>query len=145
MKIIASQRTLNLVYATELTPQQWKGLAPLLPPPAARPRTVSLLIVIQAILYVWVTGCAWHLLPQDYSPYSTVYYYFRQWRDDGPWTSIHDPLLVQVRQTAGRHPSPRAGSLDSPSVPTAVMVQEAVGFDKKMDGRKRFTRVDTLG
>ena len=37
--------------------------------------------------------------------------------------------------------------LDSQSVPSAVMVEEAVGYDagKKIKGRKRFTLVDTLG
>ncbi len=36
---------------------------------------------------------------------------------------------------------------DSQSVPSAVMVDEAVGYDagKKIKGRKRFTLVDTLG
>jgi transposase len=51
---------MNLVYATELTSKQWKVLEPLLPPPTptGRPRSVSLMLVIQAILYVLVTGCA---------------------------------------------------------------------------------------
>lgn len=140
---------MNLVYATELTPKQWKVLAPLFPPPKStgRPRTVSLMVVMQAILYVLVTGCAWRLLPKEYPPYSTVYYYFRQWRDAGTWKQIHDALFEQVRRAAGRNPSPSAASLDSQSVPTSVMVHEAVGFDagKKIDGRKRFTLVDTLG
>jgi transposase len=140
---------MNLVYATELTPNQWKILEPLLPPPKStgRPRSVSLLLVIQAILYVLVTGCAWRLLPRDYPPYSTVYYYFRQWRDDATWKQIHDALFEQVRRASGRDPSPSAASLDSQSVPTSVMVHESVGFDsaKQIDGRKRFTLVDTLG
>lgn len=140
---------MTLVYATELTPNQWKILEPLLPlpKPTGRPRTVSLMLVFQAILYVLVTGCAWHLLPKDYPPYSTVYYYFRQWRDDGNWKRIHDALFEQVRHAAGRPPSPSAASLDSQSVPTAVMVHEAVGYDgaKQIKGRKRFTLVDTLG
>lgn len=140
---------MNLVYATELTPSQYQVLEALLPPekPTGRPRTVSLMQVIQAILYVLVTGCAWRLLPKEYPPYSTVYYYFRQWRDDGTWKRLHDALFAQVRQTAGRDISPSAASLDSQSVPTAVMVKESVGFDggKKINGRKRFTLVDTLG
>jgi transposase len=67
---------MNLVYATELTPKQWQVLEPLLPPAKStgRPRTVSLMLVMQGILYVLVTGCAWRLLPKEYPPYSTVYY-----------------------------------------------------------------------
>lgn len=140
---------MNLVYATELTHNQWQVLEPLLPAAKStgRPRSVSLMLVIQAILYVLVTGCAWRLLPKTYPPYSTVYYYFRQWRDDGNWKCIHDALFEQVRLAARRHPSPSAASLDSQSIPTAVMVHEAVGYDgaKQIKGRKRFTLVDTLG
>jgi transposase len=75
---------MTLVYATELTPKQWTILEPLLPPPkpTGRPRSVSLMLVMQGILYVLLTGCAWRILPNDYPPDSTVYYYFRQWRDD---------------------------------------------------------------
>jgi putative transposase len=52
---------MTLVYATELTPKQWQVLEPLLPPPkpTGRPRSVSLMLVFQAIVYVLVTGCAW--------------------------------------------------------------------------------------
>lgn len=137
------------VYSSELSLPQWQLLEPLLPAakPTGRPRSVSLMLVVQAILYVLVTGCAWSLLPKEYPPYSTVYYYFRQWRDDGTWKNIHDTLVAKVRVAAGRHPTPSAASLDSQSVPTAVMVHREVGYDcaKKTDGRKRFTLVDTLG
>lgn len=103
--------------------------------------------VIQAILYVLVSGCAWRLLPNEYPPNSTVYYYFRKWRTDGSWKRIHDHLVQWVRVTEDRAPSPSAASLDSQTVATAVMVHEAVGYDsgKKIKGRKRFTLVDTLG
>jgi putative transposase len=87
------------------------------------------------------------LLPKDYPSYSTVYYYFRQWRNDGTWKRIHDQLVQWVRVTENHLASPSAGSLDSQTVPTAVMVSASVGFDggKKIKGRKRFTLVDTLG
>jgi transposase len=140
---------MNLVYATELTPRQWQVLEPLLPPSKStgRPRTVSLMLVLQGILYVLATGCAWRLLAKEYPPYSTVYYYFRQWRDDGNWKRIHDILFEKVRRSTGRNPSSSVASLDSQSVPSAVMVNDAVGYDaaKKIKGRKRFTLVDTLG
>ena len=45
---------MNLVYATEFTPKQWQVIEPLLPPQKAtgRPRSVSLMLVMQGILYV---------------------------------------------------------------------------------------------
>ncbi len=140
---------MTLAYASELTPLQCQLLQSLLPAAKAtgRPRTVDLIAVVQAIFYVLTSGCAWCLLPKDYPPYSTVYYYFRQWRDDGTWKRIHDHLVQWVGVSEGRCSTPSAASLDSQSVPTAVMVHQAVGYDggKKIKGRKRFTLVDTLG
>jgi putative transposase len=74
-------------------------------------------------------------------------YYFRKWRDDGSWQRIPDHLVQWVRVGENRDLSPSAASLDSQSVPSAVMVDEQVGYDaaKKIKGRKRFTLVDTLG
>lgn len=136
-------------YDTELTLEQYELLASLFPADSTtgRPRTVSLMAVMQGILYVLATSCAWRLLPHDYPPYSTVYYYFRKWREDGTWKRIHDHLTQWVRVDQDRESSPSAASLDSQSVPTAVMIYEAVGYDagKKIKGRKRFTLVDTLG
>ena len=76
-----------LAYTTELTIEQYELLSSLLPPATAtgRPRTVNMMLVIQGILYILVSGCAWRLIPNEYPPYSTVYYYFRKWRNDGSW------------------------------------------------------------
>ena len=140
---------MTIAYTTQLTSEQYELLNSLLPPAktTGRPRTVNMMLVIQGILYVLVTGCAWRLLPKEYPPYSTVYYYFRQWRDDGTWKKIHGRLVQWVRVIEGRESSPSATSIDSQTVSTAVMVNSSVGYDanKKIKGRKRFTLVDTLG
>jgi putative transposase len=140
---------MTLAYASELTLEQYQLFASLLSPahPTGRARSVNLMQVLQAILYVLMSGCAWRLLPKTYPPYSTVYYYFRKWRDDGSWQRIHDHLVLWVRLDANRDPTASAASLDSQSVPSAVMVDAAVGYDaaKNIKGRKRFTLVDTLG
>lgn len=140
---------MTLAYATELTPEQYELFQLLLHPASklGRPRNVNLMMVLQGILYVLITGCAWRLLPKEYPPSTTVYYYFRKWRNDGSWKRIHDHLVAWVRVDANRHSSPTAASLDSQTVPTAVMVHQAGGYDggKKIKGRKRFTLVDTLG
>ncbi len=52
------------------------------------------------------------LMPKEYPPASTVYYYFRKWRNDGSWKRIHDLLAQWVRVTEDRNPSPSAASLD---------------------------------
>jgi putative transposase len=97
---------MTLAYTTELTLEQDELLYSLLPKAAAtgRPRTVNLMLVIQGILDLLVSGCAWRLLPKQYPPYSTVYSYFRQWRNDGTWKRVHDHLVewVRVMENRGR-------------------------------------------
>lgn len=56
----ALQKAMTLAYARELSLLQWEVLESLLPPTKAsgRPRSVNLMSVVQAILYVLITGCA---------------------------------------------------------------------------------------
>ena len=81
-------------YSTDVTDAQWEVLAAFLPPAKAggRPRTTDMREVLNAILYVLRTGCAWDLLPHDFPPPGTVYGYFSQWRRAGTITRIHEAL-----------------------------------------------------
>jgi putative transposase len=74
--------------------------------------------IVNAILYVLKTGCAWHLLPHDFPPYSTVFWYFRAWRKAGVWEQLNGVLRETVRQQLGRDPQPSAGIIDSQTVKT---------------------------
>ncbi|MEM1354928.1 MAG: transposase, partial [Planctomycetota bacterium] len=51
----------------------------LIPPPGfgGRPRTIDLQQVVNAILYLARTGCAWRVLPKDFGPWSSAYHYLR--------------------------------------------------------------------
>ncbi len=107
-------------YPTDLTDEQWKILQPLIPPakPGGRPRRTNIREVINAIFYLLRAGCAWRLLPHDFPPWQTVYTYFRQWKKDGTWKTIHDTLHNECRKQDGREVEPSASILDSQSVKT---------------------------
>lgn len=138
----------NQLYPSDLTDRQWDCIKELIPPakPGGRPRTLQMRSVINAILYLTVTGCQWRMLPREYPAWQSVYTYFRLFRDDGTWQRIHDTLRAQVRERVGRHKHPTAGALDSQSVKT-TQIPGVRGYDsgKRVKGRKRHILVDTLG
>ena len=63
-------------YPSDLTEQQWELIEDLIPPakPGGRPREVSMREVLNAIMYVLRSGCAWRLLPHDFPKWNIVYY-----------------------------------------------------------------------
>jgi putative transposase len=107
-------------YPGDLTDAQWLRIAALIPPakPGGRPRSVDIREIIDGILYITRGGNDWRMLPHDFPPWRTAYYYFRRWQRDGTWEHMHDALRVQVRTAAGRNAQPRAGIIDSQSVKT---------------------------
>jgi putative transposase len=74
--------------------------------------------VVNGILYVLRGGISWRMLPHDLPPWGTVWWYFRNWRDDGTWERVEDALRARVREAAGRDATPSAAIIDSQSVKT---------------------------
>lgn len=107
-------------YATDLNDEEWALIEPYVPKPQAggRPPKWSRREILDGILYVLKTGCAWHLLPHDFPPYSTVFWYFRRWRKEGVWEQLNRVLRETVRQQLGRDPQPSAVIIDSQTVKT---------------------------
>lgn len=139
---------MNKKYPTELTDSQWNHIKDFFPAPKAtgRPREVEFREIVNAIVFLVVTGCQWRMLPKDYPKWQIVYHYFQRWQKDGIWYRIHETLRSDLRRKKGRHKHPTAGSLDSQSVKTTGLPSSR-GFDagKKIMGRKRHILVDTLG
>ncbi len=111
---------LRAAYPTDVTDLQWEHIEPLIPKakPGGRPRTTNMREVINGILYVLRSGCAWRLIPHDFPCWNTVYYYLWKFRRDGVWKAIHDTLRNSLRQQEGRETSPSAAIMDSQSVKT---------------------------
>jgi len=107
-------------YDTDLSDKEWGVIEPYVPQPkeGGRPPTHERREIMNAIVYVLRSGCAWRLMPPDLPPWKTVYDYFRQGRLDGTWERINGALREKLRITLGREAEPSAAIIDSQSVKT---------------------------
>lgn len=133
-----------MCYNTELTDSQWEYIEEKLQD--QRKRKHSLRTIWNAIAYVVRSGCQWRLLPSEYPPWQSVYYYFSKWYKSGVYEEIMADLNVRERRRKGRKEEPTLGIIDSQSVKTSSKT-EIRGYDgvKKLTGRKRHIVVDVLG
>ena len=63
-----------------------------------RPRIHGSRTILDAIFYVLKSGCPWRLLPYDFPPWETVYWWFRRWRIDGTWERLNTALRERLRR-----------------------------------------------
>lgn len=136
-------------YFTDISDKGWALIEPNLPRPKSNrgtKRKHPLRELVNGIFYIVRSGCVWRLLPHDFPPWQTVYYYFRDWRQKGIWEQIMDVLRQNYRIASGREPDPSAGVIDTQSVKSTA-TRGIRGYDgfKKVKGRKRHILVDTQG
>lgn len=92
-----------MAYISDIDEATFDTIRPLLEVPSkGRPRTVNLLMVLNAILYIEKSGEQWRMLPMDFPPWQTVYYYFRKWQYDGTWTKVMQTITAKVRVQDGK-------------------------------------------
>ena len=132
-------------YPTNVSDSQWQVIAKHLD--IDRNRKYELREIVNAILYLVKTGCQWRMLPKDFAPWKTVYYYFSVWKKAEVFEILHEELVEKIRVRQGRNVEPTVGIIDSQSVKNTLVSCEDKGFDagKKIKGIKRHIIVDTLG
>ena len=70
-------------YPSDISRESFEEIEPLLNSRTRKtcPRRVDLYEVFCGLLYLLKTGCQWSMLPRDFPSKSTVYYYFKRWKE----------------------------------------------------------------
>lgn len=130
---------------TQLNDSQWQVMASFLP--VQRKRQINLREVVDAIFWIARTGAQWRNLSEGFPPWPAVYYYFRRWKKDGTLDRLNIGLNMIRRIQEEKNPDPSLICIDSQSVKANAMNAQDRGLDgnKRVNGRKRQTLVDTMG
>lgn len=133
-------------YSTKLTDKQLQVIKDFLNDKEHK-RKYDLREIMNAIFYINKTGSHWRLLPKDFTPWQTVYFYFRKWKLEGVFEQIMESPHGLCRKIAGKHISPSLEIIDARSVKTTHHVDDSRGIDgyKKINERKEDIVVYKLG
>src|SRR6201997_2595708 len=134
-------------YPSDLTDEEWERIKPLLPkaPRRGRKPGVDLREILNAIRYMARSAGGWRMLPTDFGPWQTVYWWFRRFVRLLLFRTIHDIALMMDRERVGREASPSAAVIDSQTVKAPAARARGYDANKKIVGRKRHSAVGTDG
>jgi putative transposase len=92
------------LYPSDLTDFEWEVVKDLIPPSkkGGGKRRADIRQILNACFYLTKTGCQWRMLPHEYPPWGTIYWYFAVWKKDGTFEKIHDKLVKIVRAQQGK-------------------------------------------
>ena len=101
-------------------------------------RRLCLRRVLDAVRYVYRTGCQWRALPAVFPAWTAVYSCFRRWQP-AVWARLNEALNRADRPAADRAATPSLVCVDSQSVRLVPRIFEHRGTDggKHINGRKR--------
>lgn len=136
---------IKTVQFTPLTDAQWAMIEKKID--TGRKISKNLRTVVNCILKITRTGSQWRNIDECYGPWQSIYYYFRKWVKNGVLDAILNELVEKERVRHGKQAQATAGAIDSQSVKKVAFIKLDTGIDgnKKINGRKRFLVVDTLG
>src|SRR3712207_1934915 len=100
-------------YPTDLSDAEWRCIEPYITSTnrRGRPRIHSLRHVLDAIFYVLRSGCAWRLVPHEFPPWRTVYYWFQQMAYRGHLRAVKCGVARAPARTLGqKRPTQRGHS-----------------------------------
>jgi transposase len=137
-------------YSSSLTDKEWEIIEPLIPKKkVTRPPSWTKRQILNAILYRLKNGCNWRDMPRDLPPFSTVYRYYKEWKDDGTYILIMDALHSMLREQVKKNPKwTTLIIIDSQATKNTCNASvESKGFCsyKATNGIKRHLAVDSLG
>src|ERR1700753_2796521 len=112
----------------QLTDEQWRVVAPLIPKPKVRkdgkgrPR-VEARSVLDGMLWILWTGAPWKALPSEYPPYQTVHRRMQEWVEARVFWKVLKALAADLRDRGkidlteafidGTHAGAKRGALSS--------------------------------
>ncbi len=100
---IPEQSPTSRQYRSSLTDKEWSTFAPIFLEKLPKKKQTKPLKWthrewVDAMLYHLKNGCNWVDLPKDFPPYSTVYWHYRQWKENGVFDKLMQHLHGDVRE-----------------------------------------------